>query len=103
MFWFGLVAHVGEFLSKEGGEFFVGVVEELGVFVLEPDAEFVGFVENLLAGDFHILHLFVFDELTDIDVDRARALLDASTVTRLERSAREIVTAAGLALTRRVT
>lgn len=40
---------------------------------------------------------------TEVDVTRARAVLDDATVSRLQRSVREIVTAAGLVLTHRVT
>ena len=40
---------------------------------------------------------------TEVDVGRARALLDAATVARLEHAVREIVTASGLTLARRVT
>jgi CRP-like cAMP-binding protein len=39
---------------------------------------------------------------TEVEVGRARAVLDEETTRRVEQSVREIVTAAGLALTRRV-
>ena len=39
---------------------------------------------------------------TEVDVGRAQAVLDDATIRRLERSVRDIVTASGLVLARRV-